>query len=84
MLHMLHDDYGHQGLDQTLALVMERFYCGTMTQDITYYVTNFLKVDPSRGSKENILVPTDAFTKFSQRFVNNILTNILVNKWFYV
>ena len=26
VLHMLHDDYGHQGLDWTLALVRERFY----------------------------------------------------------
>ena len=26
LLHMLYDDYGHQGLDQTLALVRDRFY----------------------------------------------------------
>ena len=26
VLHILHDDYGHQELDQTLALVRERFY----------------------------------------------------------
>ena len=25
MFHMLHDDYGHQGLDQTLALVRRDF-----------------------------------------------------------
>ena len=37
---MLHDDYGHQGLDQTFALVRERFYWGTMNQRITDYVTN--------------------------------------------
>ena len=40
MLHMLHDDYGHQGLDWTLALVRERFYWGTMNQDVTEYDTN--------------------------------------------
>ena len=101
---MLDDDYGHQGLDWTLALARERFYCSTMNQDITNCVTNchwchvakghytgphtkqgstvannpldllcidFLKVDPSRDSKENILVMTDAFTKFSQAFVTN-------------
>ena len=49
----------------------------------------FLKVDPSRGGKENILVLTDAFTKFSQAFVTNnqkalTISKILVNKWFYV
>ena len=87
VLHMLHDDYGHQGLDWTLALVRERFYWSTMNHDATEYVTNchqchvakghytgphtqqeslvannpldllcidFLKVDPSRDSKENI------------------------------
>ena len=30
---------------------------------------DFTKVYPSKSSKENILVPTDAFTKFSQVFV---------------
>ena len=41
MLHMLHDDYGYQGLDHTLALVRERFYWSMMYQDVvTEYVTN--------------------------------------------
>ena len=40
VLCMLHDDYGHQGLDQTLALVRERFYWSTMNHDATEYVTN--------------------------------------------
>ena len=39
-LHMLYDDYGHQGLDWTLALVRERFYWSTMNHDVTKYVTN--------------------------------------------
>ena len=121
-LCMLLDDYGHQRLDQTLALVRERFYWSTMNHDATEYVTkchwchvakghytglhtqqrslvannpldllciDFLKVDPSRDSKENILVLTDAFTKFSQAFVTNnqkalTVTKILVEKWFYM
>ena len=37
---MLHDDYGHQGLDQALALVKKRFYWSTMNHDVTEYVTN--------------------------------------------
>ena len=40
MLHILHDDYGHQGLDHTLALVIERYYWNTMYQDVTEYVIN--------------------------------------------
>ena len=104
VFHMLHDDYGFQGLDWTLALVRDRFYWSTMNQGVTKCVTNyhwfhvtkghytgphtqqgslvannpldllcidFLKVDPSRDSKENLLVLTDAFTKFSQTFVTN-------------
>ena len=50
---------------------------------------DFMKVDPSRDGKENILVLTDAFTKFSQTFITNnqkalTITKILVNKWFYI
>ena len=40
VLRMLHDDYGHQELDWTLALVRERFYWSTMNHDATEYVTN--------------------------------------------
>ena len=121
VLCMLHDDYGHQALDWTLALVRERFYWNMMNHDATEYVTNchqchvakghytglhtqqgllvannpldllcidFLTVDPSRDSKENILVLTDAFTKFSQAFITNnqkalTIAKILVKKWFY-
>ena len=50
---------------------------------------DFNKVDPSKSGKENILVLTDAFTKFSQTFVTpnqKVLTlaKIWVEKWFYV
>ena len=50
---------------------------------------DFTKVDPSKGGKENILVLTDAFTKFSQTFITpnqKVLTvaKILVDKWFYI
>ena len=49
---------------------------------------DFSKVDPSKDGKENILVLTDAFTKFSQAFVTPnqkviIIAKILVDKWFY-
>ena len=122
VLCMLHEDYGHQGLDWTLALVREGFYWSTMNHDINKYITychwchvmkghytglhtqqgllvannlldllciNFLKVDLSRDGKENILVLTDDFTKFSQAFITNnqkalTVAKILIEKWFYV
>ena len=50
---------------------------------------DFTKVDPSKDGKENILVLTDIFTKFSQVFVMPnqkavTIEKILVDKWFYV
>ena len=50
---------------------------------------NFTKVDPSKSGKENILVLTDAFTKFSQAFTTPnqkalTVAKILVDKLFYV
>ena len=50
---------------------------------------DFTKVDPLKSGKENILVLTDSFTKFSQAFITlnqKVLTvaKILVDKWFYI
>ena len=50
---------------------------------------DFTKVDALKDGKENILVLTDAFTKFSQAFVTpNLMVitivKILVDKWFYM
>ena len=50
ILHMLHDDYGHQGLDQTLAPVRERFYWSMMNHDATEYVTNCHWCHIAKGS----------------------------------
>ena len=49
---------------------------------------DFIKVDTLKDGKENILVLTDAFTKFSQAFVTPnqkaiTIAKILVDKWFY-
>ena len=49
---------------------------------------DFTKVDPLKDGKENILVLTDTFTKFSKAFVTPnqkaiTITKILVDKWFY-
>ena len=50
---------------------------------------DFTTMDPSRESKENVLVLTDAFSKFSQAFVTPnqkalTMAKIIVDKWFYV
>ena len=50
VLRMLHDDYGHQGLDRILALVRERFYWSTMNHDATEYVTNCHQYHIAKGS----------------------------------
>ena len=50
---------------------------------------DFTTMDPSRDGKENVLVLTDAFSKFSQAFVTPnqkalTVAKIIVDKWFYV
>ena len=50
VLHMLHDDYGHQGLDWTLALVRERFYWSTMNQGCNRICHQLPSVPCCKGS----------------------------------
>ena len=50
---------------------------------------DFTTMDPSRDGKENVLILTDAFSKFSQAFVipnQKALTmaKIIVDKQFYI
>ena len=50
---------------------------------------DFTKVDPSQSGKENVLVVTDVFSKFSQAFVTPnqkalTVAKVLVEKWFLV
>ena len=40
-------------------------------QPLELLYIDFTKADPSKGGKENVLVLTDAFSKFSQAFVTN-------------
>ena len=119
---MLHDGQGHQGIDRTIALCRQQFYCNTMYRDVVQYVkdcpwcqvakgpcvgpktqpgsivangpldllcVDFTTMAPSRESKENVLVLTDAFSKFSQAFVTPnqkalTVAKIIVDKWFYI
>ena len=50
---------------------------------------DFTKIDPSKTGKENVLVITDAFTKFSLAVctpnqTSKMVAKILVEKWFHV
>ena len=58
-------------------------------QPLELLCIDFTKADPSKGEKENVLVLTDAFLKFSQAFVTNnqkalMVAKILVDEWFNV
>ena len=49
---------------------------------------DFTKVDPSQDGKENVLVITDAFSKFAVAVVTpnqkaQTVAKVLVDKWFY-
>ena len=55
------------------------------TQPLELLCIDFTKANVAKGGKENILVLTDAFSKFSQAFVTNnqkslTVTKILVEK----
>ena len=58
-------------------------------QPLELLCIDFTKADIAKGGKENILVLTDAFSKYSQAFVTNnqkslTVAKILVEKWFSV
>ena len=58
-------------------------------QPLELLCIDFTKADVVKGGKENILVLTDAFSKYSQVFVTNnqkslTMAKILVEKWFSV
>ena len=72
-------------------------YIGPKTQPVSIVTdgpldllcVDFTIMDPSRDGKENVLVLTDAFSKFSQAFVTPnqkalTVAKIIVDKWFYV
>ena len=65
--HMLHDDYGHQALNWTLAPERERFYWSTMNHDVTEYVTNCHQCHVAKGHY------TDPHTQQGLLVANNLL-----------
>ena len=58
-------------------------------QPLELLCIDFTKADVAKGGKENILVLTDAFSKYSQAFVMNnqkalTVAKILIEKWFSI
>ena len=58
-------------------------------QPLELLCIDFTKADQSKGGKENILVLTDAFSKYSQAFVTPnqkslTMAKVLVEKWFSI
>ena len=58
-------------------------------QPLELFCIDFTKADVAKGGKENILVLTDAFSKYSQAFIMSnqkalTVTKLLVDKWFSV
>ena len=104
VLQSLHDDNGHQGLQCLIELLCAKVYWPSMFADTDHWLSqckwchiakgqllciDFTKADLSKGGKENILVLTDAFSKFSQAFVTSsqkalIVAKLLVEKWFSI
>ena len=61
----------------------------TAQQPLELLCIDFTKADVAKAGKENILVLTDAFSKYSQAFMTNnqkylTVAKILVEKWFSV
>ena len=58
-------------------------------QPLELLCIDFTKVDITKGCKENVLVLTDAFSKYSQAFVTSnqkalTVAKLLVDKWFSI
>lgn len=121
VLHQLHNEHGHQGMDRTLDLVRQRCYWPGMTKEIENYcqqcercalakavypkpktimghilasrpnqilAMDFTYLEPSADGRENVLILTDVFSKYSQAFATRdqkatTVARILVHEWFY-
>lgn len=121
VLHQLHNDHGHQGLDRTLELVRQRCYWPGMLKEIQNYcqqcercalakavypkpkttmghllasrpnqilAMDFTYLEPSADGRENVLILTDVFSKYTQAIAtrdqkSTTVARVLVHEWFY-
>lgn len=122
VLHSLHDNHGHQGVERTIDLVRRRYYWPGMNDTIEKYcracerymlskdvhtqprsfvghltasepsdilAIDFTVLEPSSHGWENILIMTDAVSKYVQAVPTQVqiavtVAEALVKNWFYV
>ena len=120
VLHQLHHEHGHQGVERTVSVVWQRCYWPGMHRDVkrwcqdcercqvakdtqpstrTYMghllaarpnqilAVDFTVLEPSRNGRENVLVMTDVFSKYTQAVSTtdqraSTVAKVLVNEWF--
>ncbi|CAB4010089.1 Transposon Ty3-I Gag-Pol poly, partial [Paramuricea clavata] len=80
VIRSLHNDMGHQGLERTILLARSRCYWPVLAIDFTL-------LERSSDGKENVLVMTDVFTKFSLAVPTkdqkaSTVAKVLVKEWF--
>ena len=102
-MELLHNQKGNQAVEYMLQLVCKRFYWSTAkgpsvdpdpsqgsiiaNNPMDLLCIDFMKVDQSKYGKENALVMTNAFSKFSVAAVMprqqvKPVAKALVDKWF--
>jgi transposase InsO family protein len=113
LLQLAHDQWGHQGIGRTLALLKTRCFWPGMVLQIKLYIKqcfpctvakapvpkvkapmqhllafrplellaiDFLKLDKGHGGSEDVLVMTDAYTKFSMAIPCSDQTAVTVGR----
>ncbi|KAL1278989.1 hypothetical protein QQF64_025662 [Cirrhinus molitorella] len=97
VLRSVHDDMGHQGIEQTVGLLKQRCFWSSMqewvkkcqgciltmmpqpkvhapvraflaSRPLEVIAVDFTVLEPASDGRENVLVVTDVFTKFTQAF----------------
>ncbi|KAL1277423.1 hypothetical protein QQF64_024096 [Cirrhinus molitorella] len=94
----LHDNHGHQGKDRTAELVKRRCYWPGMMRDVEKWCREcqwcilaklFNTNGPASDGRENVLVLTDVFSKFTQAIPTrdqraSTVAEVLVRHWFHL